>query len=967
MSANDAEPTLDKLVHISLKKRFHPMTFGKLFKEFKHKKLSTSPHESKIDMSALFHNCSRSPLQLKYIFEVLVTDDLNNSFEDLIDFFTKYLSQQDKIDQTAVMIYFSQISDEFPWGRLASSGAFLGAFGTYLKSFSNSHTSANNDSKMALMISKFIVNLLSSDTKVPESFNQDFVAFLDFLREAQFGASYEYLSGFFNQYNLTTVRKDYQSLTLSVNGPQGSLGTTKLLKLKKILWLSQQVTVKFTPINDKFIRAFKRLLNLSRVATAATNTSIAYELTVSLFDCLFLSTSKTHHIWAHAICHKLPQALKRLKISQAKLSNTLSNSFEAIGIDQNKSLITSLLKNLVSMKLVKVEQFSKLFPDPSAITPANSSRSLEELNHAYTSIFHTNNPEFVSMEESGVAEFIKSVSESTSQTEMFAKLVFESIDTLIANHDSTRLRRLLISLTLNREILDYVLLQGSPYNMARLLIAYLEEEIETKPDSEGKRNQFLQDNNADFMDLDLAEDDSSNAQDFFTDFGTVLIFIQFIVFRFNMNLWKFEKDKQALQLLNNASTVNSNNYLEKVQDPDSELNSIINDWIGSLFDNINTDGISDDLVKRCSLKDYHFIMPRVIEEAVSAFSLSLIDEDSLMGGLEYFYQPFLINNLTSIFRYLVNASWSRENQNDIITVTKILRKLSVADEMSGEVKLLHSMIMEIVNDDLYVALKNLNSLPQVEEYLSKLKAPDEAEVDLGALVSYVNDGVPAKFEIVMVYSIADSIGSQLDWFYDQLTLLLRTGSQKDETGSRGNKEFAEVLDYELIASLMIYYSSYQTCTNLKSWIANLNSFAEEKDGNVIFNRKAPKAITVVDSASERRNIEADKQEQKEAGNASESGDLSFDSSFFGFIQEPKSEGSPKVKEDPNAMDVDTGNVTGDTEEPQNNGVDEEENTNSGKSNNDLFIANLLVLIHYNDARTVNNLVTRILSNLGCLY
>ncbi|QPG77308.1 hypothetical protein FOA43_004716 [Brettanomyces nanus] len=708
--------------------------------------------------------------------------------------------------------------------------------------------------------------------------------------------------------------------------------------------------IKFTLINDKFIRAFKKLLNLSRVTTAATNTSIAYELTVSLFDCLTLSTAKTHRLWVHAILYKLPQALKILKINQAKLSNTLTNTTDAIDFAKNKPLIISLLQNLVSLDLVKPTQLSKRFSDASVITPASSKLSLEELNHDYTSIFHTCNPEFVSLEESGVKEFINKVSESWIQTEMFGKLVLESINSFINNHDNIRLRRLLISLTMNSRIMDYVILQESPYSITKQLIAYLEEQVDVKPDSESKGDQSGQETGAEFMDLDLGDDDSSNAQDFFTDFGTILIFIQYTVFRYNLNLWKFEKDEQTLQLLNNASTVNAKDYLEKLQEPDSELNTIINDWICSLFDNVNSDGISDDLVRKCSIRDYHFIMPRVIEEAVTAYSLSLIDQDSLMGGLEYFYQPFLINNLTTVFRYLVNASWAKENQNDIIALTKILRKLSVCEDMTGEVKILHSMIMEIVNDDLYLALKNLNSLPQVEEYLSKLKTPDEEGVDLRALVNYVNEGTPAKFEVVSVYLIADSIGSELDWFYDQLTLLLETT----------NKEFIDVLNYELIASLMIYYSSFKTCTNLSSWISNLNSFTEKKvGGNLTFNRKSPEKMIIIDAAKEKR-LEQDKKKVENDDNNKDNKDSSFDSNFFGFIQEPETEEKPEssieVKPDPDAMDVDTNEM-----------INEIKPAAPKEDNHDLFMANLLVLIRYNDPRTVNNLVTRILSNMECLY
>lgn len=75
------QPQLGKLVSISLKKKFHPLTFGKLYKEYKFRILSGSSG-AEMDLLPLFQNCSSSALQLKYIFEVLITNDLDNTFED---------------------------------------------------------------------------------------------------------------------------------------------------------------------------------------------------------------------------------------------------------------------------------------------------------------------------------------------------------------------------------------------------------------------------------------------------------------------------------------------------------------------------------------------------------------------------------------------------------------------------------------------------------------------------------------------------------------------------------------------------------------------------------------------------------------------------------------------------------------------------------------------------------------------
>ncbi|VUG17438.1 DEBR0S2_07184g1_1 [Brettanomyces bruxellensis] len=950
------QPQLDRLVLISLRKKFHPLTFGKLYREYKFKTLSGT-NDAKIDLLPLFQDCSSSALQLKYIFEVLVTNDLDNTFEDLVNFFSTYLAKLKQEDQTAILVYFNQISDEFPWKSLGCHEEFLKALGSFLESFPKFQRSLDNDAKFILMLTKFVANILSSGSKIFPQFTQDILNYLEYLKKNGFDSSYEYLNASFSDYNLSAVKKGYNTLTVSQNGRQGSLESAKLLKIRKILWLSQQFIVKYSPVNEKLIRVFKRVLNLSSVTTAATNTSIAYEFTTSMFDCLLLSTKRTRDVWINAITNKLPLVMKLLKISQAKLATTLQNISDASNVDQNRQVFIKFLKNLITLDLVKPEHLQRIVTNaPSTLAMKNI--KTEEVVATYNNIFHKSNPEFSSIEESGALNFMKTVSQSILYMQTVSKLILDSIRTFITEKDNLRLRRILISLASEKSVLDYVLLERSPYDFIQKLLSYLDQLVDTRPGTETKSDQFMRENNEDFMDLDLGSDDASNAQEFFTDLGTVLIFVQYAVYRYNMNLWKFEKNDITLQLLNNASTINSNDYLEKLQDPSSELNKIMNKWISSLFNSDNTDGISDDLIKMCSLRDYHFIMPRILEEAIMAYSSCLIDEDSLIGGLEYFYQPFLINNLTTIFRYLVNASWEKEGQNSIITLTKILEKLSKPGEMNDEARILHSMVMENVNDVVFTALENLSGLPQVENYLKQLKKPDPDSTDLSGLITYILEGKPAKFELPEVYMIADSIGERLDMFYDELTFILST-STKDGGNSHVNNRLAEALDYELIASLMVYYSSFKTCTPLKSWVNHLNYFNEKRNLDIAYDRVPSNNLTITNSASTKLEEET-ASDSKENITGTHTGS-SFDESLMGFVKDPEEaeQNNITVKLDPDAMIDDS---------KEENSLEKiEEKRDRGKNECDLFIVNLLILIRYNDPKVMNNLITRILSNLECIH
>ncbi|GME71352.1 unnamed protein product [Ambrosiozyma monospora] len=266
----EIELTLDNLVSISLRKNFHPLTFSKLFKEFKHKLFTNNP-EHGFDMTPLYHNCNANPLQLKYIYEILIKSELNNDFEELIKLFTVHLLRLSKTDQVVILIYFNQIYSEIPWSRLVENEKFLAGFSKYLKVVTLANISLDVDSKYIFMICKFIAHLLSNSTKVDDTFNESILEFLEFLKVKEFDASYEFLNSFYANYSFSTVKNDYQLSTNLQKDMQGPQNNTKILKLKKILWLSQQVTVDFAPMNEKFIKGLKSLLNLSTHPKDKTN------------------------------------------------------------------------------------------------------------------------------------------------------------------------------------------------------------------------------------------------------------------------------------------------------------------------------------------------------------------------------------------------------------------------------------------------------------------------------------------------------------------------------------------------------------------------------------------------------------------------------------------------------------------------------------------------------------------------
>ncbi|GMF03584.1 unnamed protein product [Ambrosiozyma monospora] len=249
------------------------------------------------------------------------------------------------------------------------------------------------------------------------------------------------------------------------------------------------------------------------------------------------------------------------------------------------------------------------------------------------------------------------------------------------------------------------------------------------------------------MDLDLGASDSTNIQDFFTDFGAVLIFVQYATSHLCLDPAKVTMNKKVSNILMSSVSVDYYTYLEQSADKSS---SQMNDWIYSLFDSTNTDGISDDLIKSSSIIDYHYMLPEILKEAIVAFKLGVLDEDSLIAGLDYFQQPFLISNLPQMVLFLLNYLWT--SADDVGIVIKVLTKLSVC-EMNGEAAIMHSLVLTNLSSQLHEKLAKFaqqNGL--VSAFLQKLPKPRDIPSDSfeGFLNYIVDPAVEANFELVSV-------------------------------------------------------------------------------------------------------------------------------------------------------------------------------------------------------------------------
>ncbi|KAG7702908.1 hypothetical protein KL930_002788 [Ogataea haglerorum] len=820
--ATDVELTLEQLVDVSLKKNYPPSAFGKLFREFKHRVAANS--EEEVDLHCLLTNCAQSPQKLRYVHEILVESDFTGAVDGLTSLFGHYMSRIGEKDELSILIWLSQISSKVPWKQAVESPEFV----TQLTAFVRASMQPETSPKKALMIAKLMVQVLKSSA-VPDNACTSLVQqYLEYL-EKHHDTAYRYLNSFFQSYNLSTMQKDYAMPTQEQTG-RVSRNIIKVSRLKKIVWLAHQVTVAYSPVSEAFLQGFKSLLNLSSVATSTTNVSIAFELAVSLFDGLTLSTYRTQHIWEHFIVSKLPEVFKLLTISQQNLRDTLTNAFETIkNYDELKQ---KLMTTLAECELVA---------DMGAVPSAQ-----DELSR-FQAVFEDANPEFVPLEESGACELVGSVDTLAGERRL-AQLVADAIARFVQEDDHARLKRLLVALTSVPHVLDGVVLHKNPYSFVRPLVTYLDASI---------GRGFGQD----AMDVD---GDSSNLQDTHANLGALLLFVAYCSFRYSLDLKREHAGSEAVRIMADWDPLLDTALMEQLQDPQSSINAVMSDWVASLFDTNNTDGVSDELLKKsASVREYYVAIPCVVGQAVRACQLGMIGFDDLVSGLEYCHQPFLLPTLLNVLRHVTALTWTEASLEGSV-FGQVLEKL-VGAELVGELRVLHSMVLEMANDDLFEC-----------GVRSSAVRPPAPATKLEALIAFVIDSDASQtFELSDVYKSA--AGQQLDFFYRELGRLLREQTQYQPS-------LFEPLSYELVATLMINYASWCAPETLQKWMA------ASADPAAMYNRTGRVKVKVEESL-------ADDEMNDSIGSNDKLGDMTFDANLFGFIEEAKLD-DPEQQEQP---------------------------------------------------------------------
>ncbi|SMN19230.1 similar to Saccharomyces cerevisiae YGL151W NUT1 Component of the RNA polymerase II mediator complex [Maudiozyma saulgeensis] len=152
------------------------------------------------------------------------------------------------------------------------------------------------------------------------------------------------------------------------------------------------------------------------------------------------------------------------------------------------------------------------------------------------------------------------------------------------------------------------------------------------------------------------------------------------------------------------------------KDTESQLKShkLIQAWLSDLFVN---GSISDNLMQNTDAKQLASTVPFIFKQVLYALEINAVaDFDSIIGGVEYFLQPFMLSGLIKISfwleDYLLHLKYA-DKQDDLINkVFKILNTIFNPNTLNEDSQTFHKAVLRINAARLLKIFRQFKKEPQ---------------------------------------------------------------------------------------------------------------------------------------------------------------------------------------------------------------------------------------------------------------
>lgn len=466
------------------------------------------------------------------------------------------------------------------------------------------------------------------------------------------------------------------------------------------------------------------------------------------------------------------------------------------------------LRSCIALRLIKIDDFTiclkddakaehRLLNTDDIIKDINTGETVHDLKNYINEIFLSKNPEFDAVSSSALARFLFQVPgfEATSQYQ-FALIIYQTFKDLIFQKKNIYLRRLSLSLLLHLKTLDIVVLYIEPLRLIKQILNYLDNW--------------------------QADEEDLNFQDTFTDFGSMFLLLVFLVKRYNVTLEQLlllKTDHSSysfcIDSLSNFGNLDGFNTESLDKNNQSMVNEdLIDGWINALFD--SSSGISDELMSKSSVKQCFKLIPMIFKQAFLAYKENLIDLDTFKGGVEYFFQPFLLVPLLGIFNWLEDLVWcfspisSAKDKKTFELILNVINYLLVP-VVNEEAKVIHNIILQFVAPSLF---QTINKTAEV--YNNNPQTSEKDKISINSKISQLLTSIINKndylFNLKLTASNKFFTNSELALYY---TIKLTNGDVNKQVNYNKTHQYSKFESHppllmleEQINSLVIWSHSH---------------------------------------------------------------------------------------------------------------------------------------------------------------
>lgn len=511
-----------------------------------------------------------------------------------------------------------------------------------------------------------------------------------FLSVNNYSKQLEYCNTKFKTNFRTLKKSNIKKLKLNVK-----LKSYQNYELLKIFYWFNQFFVEFhVPNNDIIFTQFNSFFGVFTANNSFDPEATFTKLIISTFNGIIYceKTKRSNIHWVNFVYSRLPKLITLYKLDN--LDDMLGKVFDEIKLVDLLIHEQNFIKSLIFNKVLSIKSIHKFpemkFNQQNLIHEMSNINSVGSFRDALTDKLYNVNCEFISFEESQLIVYFNEVIDKLAfsmakQIELSCTLQ-DLINTLIVEASFEKLNRIILLILYNKKLFNMFLFNMTDYNVIYNLISLVDGDA-----------------------FDNA-DDNDSFQETYCYFGNLLLFLTKVSRIINL---QFDiKNSFFLGYLNNVSLnyYNLTNFTDSANKTNDETNtlqesykSLMSDWIQSLF--IDSDGLSDDILKSINIKQIHQLIPLIYQQAISSVINNNIDFKILANGLDYLSQNFLIMCTHSIVSWLITRI-SLKNKY-LSTYLEVLQEIvqlieKVSKDSNNETKLTADILLESITHSLSI-------------------------------------------------------------------------------------------------------------------------------------------------------------------------------------------------------------------------------------------------------------------------